>query len=76
MADTKSKIEGKVIEVVGPVVDIEFKKGELPEIYNAIEIVSDGFDVKRNYFCIGAKRQILYAIYQIDIGFIADTDAG
>jgi F-type H+-transporting ATPase subunit beta len=35
---------GKVIEVIGPVVDIEFNKGQLPEIYNAIEIVSDGFD--------------------------------
>jgi F-type H+-transporting ATPase subunit beta len=34
---------GKVIEIIGPVVDIEFNKGELPEIYNAIEIVSDGF---------------------------------
>ncbi|MBE0665093.1 MAG: F0F1 ATP synthase subunit beta [Candidatus Aminicenantes bacterium] len=34
---------GKVIEVIGPVVDIEFSKGELPEIYNAIEIVSEGF---------------------------------
>ena len=35
---------GKVIEVIGPVVDVEFAKGELPEIYNAIEIVSEGFD--------------------------------
>ncbi|MFH2108394.1 MAG: F0F1 ATP synthase subunit beta [Chrysiogenia bacterium] len=34
---------GKVIEVIGPVVDIEFSKGELPEIYNAVEIVSQGF---------------------------------
>jgi F-type H+-transporting ATPase subunit beta len=34
---------GKVIEIIGPVVDIEFSKGELPEIYNAIEIVSDGY---------------------------------
>ena len=44
---TKEKIHknvGKVIEVIGPVVDIEFAKGELPEIYNAIEIVSDGFN--------------------------------
>lgn len=37
---------GKVIEVIGPVVDIEFPEGELPPIYNAVEIVSDGFDVK------------------------------
>ncbi len=44
MAD-KKRNEGKVIEIIGPVVDIEFKKGELPEIYNAIEIVSDGFEV-------------------------------
>jgi F-type H+-transporting ATPase subunit beta len=36
---------GKVIEVIGPVVDVEFAEGELPAIYNAIEIVSDGFDV-------------------------------
>jgi len=42
----KKRNEGKVIEIVGPVVDIEFKKGELPAIYNAIEIVSDGFEVK------------------------------
>ncbi len=39
------KNEGKVIEIIGPVVDVEFEKGELPEIYNAIEIVSDGFEV-------------------------------
>jgi F-type H+/Na+-transporting ATPase subunit beta len=34
---------GKVIEVIGPVVDVEFDKGDLPAIYNAIEIVSTGF---------------------------------
>lgn len=36
---------GKVIEVIGPVVDVEFPQGKLPEIYNAIEIVSAGFEV-------------------------------
>ncbi len=36
---------GKVIEVIGPVVDVEFPQGHLPTIYNAIQIVSDGFDV-------------------------------
>ena len=29
---------GKVLQVMGPVVDIRFKEGELPEIYNAIQI--------------------------------------
>ena len=29
---------GKVIQVIGPVVDIEFPVGELPDIYHAITI--------------------------------------
>ena len=32
---------GKVVQVIGPVIDIEFPEG-LPEIYNAVRIVSDG----------------------------------
>ncbi len=36
---------GKVVEVIGPVVDVEFAEGQLPQILNAIEVVSDGFDV-------------------------------
>jgi F-type H+-transporting ATPase subunit beta len=33
---------GKVVQVIGPVVDIEFEGGQLPEIYNAVQIKSDG----------------------------------
>ena len=29
---------GKVIQITGPVVDVEFPPGELPGIYNALEI--------------------------------------
>ena len=29
---------GKVIQVIGPVLDIQFKDGELPDLLNAIEI--------------------------------------
>jgi len=29
---------GKVIQVIGPVIDVRFERGELPNIYNAIEI--------------------------------------
>jgi len=36
--------KGRVVQVIGPVVDIEFKNTELPEIYNAIRITSEGFD--------------------------------
>jgi F-type H+-transporting ATPase subunit beta len=33
---------GKVTQVIGTVVDIEFPAGHLPELYNALEISSDG----------------------------------
>src|SRR5215212_5112776 len=33
---------GKVVQVIGPVVDVEFEGGHLPEIYNAVRVVSDG----------------------------------
>ena len=33
---------GKITEVVGPVIDIRFKDGELPEILNAVEIDNHG----------------------------------
>ncbi len=37
MADAKHSI-GKVVQVIGPVVDVEFDPGHLPEIYNAVEL--------------------------------------
>lgn len=33
---------GKITEVIGPVVDIRFNDGELPEILNAVEIDNNG----------------------------------
>src|SRR5688500_7926086 len=33
---------GKVVQVIGPVVDIEFEGGQLPEIFNAVRIKSEG----------------------------------
>src|SRR6476620_8851081 len=35
MADTHA---GKIVQVIGPVVDVEFQAGHLPEIYNALRI--------------------------------------
>jgi F-type H+-transporting ATPase subunit beta len=34
--------KGKVVQVIGTVVDIEFPPGQLPVLFNAIEISSDG----------------------------------
>ena len=35
---------GRVVQVIGPVVDVEFEGGKLPAIYNAVRIVSDAGD--------------------------------
>ncbi len=42
--ETISQRVGRVVQVIGPVIDVEFKGMELPEIYNAIRITSEGFD--------------------------------
>jgi F-type H+-transporting ATPase subunit beta len=38
-------VVGKVIQVAGPAVDIEFQEGEIPVIRTAIRITSEGFTV-------------------------------
>jgi F-type H+-transporting ATPase subunit beta len=35
---------GKVVQVIGPVVDVEFDENHLPAIYNAVRIVDEGKD--------------------------------
>ncbi|MDI6829459.1 MAG: F0F1 ATP synthase subunit beta, partial [Armatimonadota bacterium] len=37
--------EGRVVEVIGPVVDIRFPIGQLPEILNAIKIVDESRNI-------------------------------
>ena len=32
---------GKVIQVIGPVVDVEFPPGQLPNIYNALKVIQE-----------------------------------
>ncbi|HLB29887.1 MAG TPA: hypothetical protein VJM69_07140 [Dehalococcoidia bacterium] len=34
--------EGKVVQIIGTVVDVEFPPEELPAIYNGVEIEKDG----------------------------------
>ena len=36
---------GKVVQIIGPVVDVEFGESYLPPIYQALRITSDGFEV-------------------------------
>jgi F-type H+-transporting ATPase subunit beta len=36
---------GKVIQVSGPAVDVQFEEARMPSIYQALRVVSDGFNV-------------------------------
>ena len=36
---------GRVVQIIGPVLDVEFSEGYLPPIYQALRVTSEGFDV-------------------------------
>lgn len=38
------EVVGRVMQIVGPVVDVQFDSGHVPTIYNAIRVTSEGFD--------------------------------
>jgi F-type H+-transporting ATPase subunit beta len=38
MAEENGRAKGRVVRVIGPVVDVEFPPAELPEIYNALTV--------------------------------------
>lgn len=44
-APARSPITGKVVQVIGPVVDVAFGDGYLPPMYQALRVTSEGFDV-------------------------------
>ena len=41
---TVAQKTGHVVEVIGPVVDVQFEEGHLPLIHNAVKITSEGFN--------------------------------
>src|SRR6201997_387426 len=44
MMATKEQKTGHVVEVIGPVVDVQFEEGHLPLIHNAVRITSEGYN--------------------------------
>jgi len=54
---TRPMATGKVIQITGPVVDVEFPAGELPAIYNALQI-------KRPAAAAGADKTLVVEVQQ------------
>ncbi len=50
---------GKVIQVIGPVVDCKFSEENIPPIYQAIKITSEGFDIPTPIEIIAEVQQHL-----------------
>ncbi|MBV9505698.1 MAG: F0F1 ATP synthase subunit beta, partial [Acidobacteriia bacterium] len=44
-SSTNGQIVGKVIQVAGPAVDCQFPEGQIPPVYTAIRVISEGFEV-------------------------------
>jgi F-type H+/Na+-transporting ATPase subunit beta len=50
---------GRVSQVIGPAVDVEFEEGKQPPIYQALHITSEGFDVPAKIDVIAEVQQHL-----------------
>jgi F-type H+-transporting ATPase subunit beta len=57
--ESENKKIGQVIEVIGPVVDVQFAEGHLPLIHSAVRITSEGFDVPEPLDIVGEVQQHL-----------------
>ncbi len=50
---------GRVVQVIGPVLDVAFEEQKLPSIYSAVRIISEGFDVPNPIDVIAEVQQHL-----------------
>ncbi len=50
--------EGTIVQVIGPVVDIDFPEDNLPAIYNAIHIPREGLDGKEEILIVEVQQHL------------------
>jgi len=50
--------EGKISQVIGPVVDVEFKRGELPPILNALRITNPSINDKKDNLVVEVAQHL------------------
>jgi F-type H+-transporting ATPase subunit beta len=59
MANENAGPVGKVVQIIGPVVDVEFSDNYLPPIHQALRITSEGFDVEEKIDVVAEVQQHL-----------------
>ena len=67
---TKASVKtGEIVQIIGPVLDVRFEEGELPEIYHALTVKRD-FPSSKTMIFDGRYDQVAYYPPSIDwIGF-------
>ncbi|HRP37606.1 MAG TPA: F0F1 ATP synthase subunit beta, partial [Candidatus Dojkabacteria bacterium] len=53
-----SELKGKIIQIIGPVVDIEFEGGHLPKIYNSIRIPRTSTEGKKEELIVEVQQHL------------------
>ncbi|NWG28829.1 MAG: F0F1 ATP synthase subunit beta [Ignavibacteriaceae bacterium] len=53
-----SELKGKIVQIIGPVVDIEFEGGNLPKIYNAVRIPRTTFEGKQEDLILEVQQHL------------------
>ncbi|MFO0582387.1 MAG: F0F1 ATP synthase subunit beta [Anaeromyxobacteraceae bacterium] len=50
--------QGKITQVIGPVVDVEFPPGSLPDIYTALSVTNPGIDARQDNLVIEVAQHL------------------
>ena len=61
-ADHTGTVTGRVVRVTGPVVDVEFPRGQVPELYSALEVPVEMRERGGGRSSITALRSIYYMV--------------
>ena len=59
MANEGTQQIGKVVQIIGPVIDVEFSDNYLPSIHQALRVTSEGFDVAETIDVVAEVQQHL-----------------
>jgi F-type H+-transporting ATPase subunit beta len=54
----QTTVQGRIVQVIGPVVDVEFHGGELPEVYTALKISNPAIDERPNNLVVEVAQHL------------------
>src|SRR5512138_1493453 len=58
MSTATSVQNGRITQVIGPVVDVEFPPGALPDIYTALSVTNPGIDARQDNLVIEVSQHL------------------